>query len=520
VVAHLVRLKLSLLRNGLRRSPWQVVGLAVAALYGLMAIVIVVGAMSAVSVQTPDIRGLVTVLLGSVLVLGWWVVPLVSFGVDATIDPARFVTFTIPRRSMLLGLALGAVIGIPGVVTLVAALAMAGVWWRTPAALLVAPACAVLGVATCIVGSRATTSAMAHVMSKRRVRELMAAVALVPLVLVGPLLGRASASSDSLTREGLDHVADVLGWTPLGAVWAVPSDVAAGDVAGAAGRFVVAAGTLVVLALVWDKALAHALVNPVHEVASRRVRGLGWFGRLPATPLGATTARSLTYWVRDPRYALAIAIVPLLPVILWILNPGGSSLLFLGPTAAFFMGWGISADVAYDGSAFWTHVAAPVTGLTDRLGRVLGASALAVPVVGVFAAGSALLTDRPDAIPALLGLSYGILCTAFGGASIVSALVVYPVQQPGENPFQTRQGASMVAVLSQLVGWSAVLALSLPAGVLAWVAITQHQVVVGWVTLVVGPLLGGLLLFLGLRIGGRLLERNGTDLLRRILSFA
>ena len=62
-------------------------------------------------------RGLVTVLLGSVLVLGWWVVPLVSFGVDATVDPARFVTFTIPRRSMLLGLAIGAVIGIPGVVT-------------------------------------------------------------------------------------------------------------------------------------------------------------------------------------------------------------------------------------------------------------------------------------------------------------------------------------------------------------------------------------------------------------------
>ena len=42
MVAHLVRLKLALLRNGLRRSAWQVVGLAVAALYGLGAIVVVV----------------------------------------------------------------------------------------------------------------------------------------------------------------------------------------------------------------------------------------------------------------------------------------------------------------------------------------------------------------------------------------------------------------------------------------------------------------------------------------------
>jgi ABC-2 type transport system permease protein len=520
VVAHLVRLKLALLRNGLRRSPWQVVGLAVGALYGLLVIVIVVVALAAASVQSADDRGLATVLFGSILVLGWWLVPLVSFGVDATVDPARFVTFTIPRRSMLLGLAIGAVVGIPGVVTAVSALAIAGTWWRTPGALLVAPFCALLGVATCIVGSRATTSAMSGLMSKRRVRELTAMVALVPLLLVGPLLSRVPVFSGSITREGLEQVADVLGWTPLGAAWAVPWEVATGDGGRAAARLAVALGTLAVVALVWDRALAHALVNPTHEAASTRARGLGWFGRLPATPLGATTARSLTYWVRDPRYALAISIVPLLPVILWILNPRGSSLLLLGPTAAFFMGWGISADVAYDGSAFWTHVAAPVTGLTDRLGRVLGASALAVPVVGVFVVGSAWLTGRPDAIPALLGVSYGVLCTAFGGASIVSALVVYPVQQPGENPFQTRQGASMVAVVSQLVGWSVVLALSVPAAVLALLSITQHDAGLGWVTLVVGPVLGGLLLFLGVRLGGRLLERNGPDLLRRILSFA
>lgn len=520
MVAHLVRLKLSLLRNGLRRSPWQVIGLAVAALYGLGAIVVVVASMAAVSVQDPDIRGLVTALLGSVLVLGWWVVPLISFGVDATVDPARFVTFTIPRRSMLVGLGIGAVIGIPGVVTAVAALSMAGVWWRTPVAMLAGMVCVPLAIATCIVGGRATTSASSHLMGKRRVRELMAAAALIPLLLVGPLISRVSMSSGSITREGLTKIADVLGWTPLGAVWAVPWSVADGRWATAAARFGIAVGTLVVLAVVWDRSLAHALVNPVHESVSTRSRGLGWFGRLPATPLGAVTARSLTYWVRDPRYALAIAIVPLLPVLMWIFSPGGSALLFLGPTAAFLLGWGISADVAYDGSAFWTHLAAPVTGLTDRLGRVLGASAVALPVVVVYVVGSALLTDRPGAIPALLGVSTGVLCTAFGGASIVSALVVYPVQQPGDNPFQTRQGASMVAVTSQLVGWSAVLALSLPEAVLAFLAVSQSDAALGWATLVVGVLLGGLLLVVGLRVGGRTLERNGADLLRRIMAFA
>lgn len=519
MVAHLVRLKLTLLRNGLRRSAWQVVGLVLAALYGLLAMVVVVASMATASVQAPELRGLVAVLSGSVLVLGWWLVPLVSFGIDATVDPARFVTFTIPRRSMLLGLAIGALIGIPGVVTTVSALSLAGVWWRTPAALLVAVPCSVLGIATCVVGSRATTSAFSNLMSKRRVRELTAATTLIPLILVGPLFSRAALSGGGVTKAGIERVADALGWTPIGAAWAVPWEVSEGHWAGAAARFAIAVATLVVAVVVWDRALAHALVNPLHESVSTRNRGLGWFGRLPATPLGAVTARSLTYWVRDPRYLLAIAIVPLLPVIL-LLFGGGTRLLFLGPTAAFLMGWGISADVAYDGSAFWTHLAAPVTGLTDRLGRVLGAASIAVPVVGTYVVGSALLNGRPATIPALVGVSVGVLGTAYGAASIVSALVVYPVQRPGENPFQTRQGASMAAVTSQLLGWFAVLALSTPEAALAAVAITQDSVVVGWGALVVGLLLGGLMLVVGLRVGGRVLERNGADLLRRILSFA
>jgi len=54
VVAHLVRLKLTLLRNGLRRSAWQIVGLAVGALYGLLALAVVVVSMALLSVQEPE----------------------------------------------------------------------------------------------------------------------------------------------------------------------------------------------------------------------------------------------------------------------------------------------------------------------------------------------------------------------------------------------------------------------------------------------------------------------------------
>ncbi|WP_456823219.1 hypothetical protein [Cellulomonas sp. P5_E12] len=519
MVAHLVRLKLTLLRNGLRRSAWQIVGLVVGVLYGLFAVALVVGSMAVLSVQEPDIRGLVTVLLGSVLVLGWWVVPLVAFGLDATIDPARFVTFAIPRRSLLTGLALAGLLGIPGVVTTLSVLSMAGVWWRTPAALVAGLVCAVLALATCVVGARATTSAASGVLSGRRFREVMAAVVLLPFILVGPVLGR-FFSGTTITQHTVEQVADVLSWTPLGAVWAVPGDVADGAWPLAAARFAIAVGTLVVVAVVWDRAMAHALVNPPHQAVSTRGRGLGWFDRLPATPLGAVTARCLTYWARDPRYAIAVAIVPVLAVVFYFVNPGGGLILLIVPIAGYLMGWGISADIAYDGTAFWTHVASPLRGVTDRLGRVLAAGAIAVPAVVVLAVASAVVTDKGALVPALLGVSFGVLLTALGGSSIVSALVVYPVQMPGENPFQSRQGASMSALVSQLCGWLAVMTLCLPEIVLAVAAVGWGSVPLGWVTLLVGVVLGSVLLTVGVRIGGRTLDRTAPDLLRRIVAFA
>ncbi|KQT02397.1 hypothetical protein [Cellulomonas sp. Leaf395] len=519
MVAHLVRLKLTLLRNALRRSPWQVVGLVVAALYGVVALAIVVGSMVVLSVQEPDIRGLVTVLVGSVLILGWWVVPLIAFGVDSTIDPARFVTFAIPRRSLLTGLALAGVIGVPGVATVGAALAMAGVWWRTPTALVVGLLCSVLAVATCVIGARATTSAASALVTGRRFREVMAAVAVLPVIVAGPVLGRLTSGA-AITADVLEHVADLLSWTPFGAAWAVPGDVAEGQWGLATARFVIAVATLAVVAVVWDRSLAHALVNPAHQKVSSKGRGLGWFDRLPATPLGAVTARCLTYWARDPRYALAVAVVPVLAVVLYIVSPGGGVLLLIGPLAAYLMGWGISADVAYDGSAFWTHLAAPLRGTADRLGRVIAAGAIAVPAVTILVVGSALVASQANAIVALLGLSFGVLLTSLGGSSILSALVVYPVQLPGESPFQTKQGASTASVVSQLVGWLAVMVVCLPEMILALLAVRGGSVALGWVTLVVGVVLGAVLLTIGVRVGGRTLDRTGPGLLSKIMAFA
>ena len=69
MVAHLVRLKLTLLRNGLRRSVWQVIGLVLGLAYGLGVTALAVAGIVAVSVAAPELLPTVLVMAGSAVVL-------------------------------------------------------------------------------------------------------------------------------------------------------------------------------------------------------------------------------------------------------------------------------------------------------------------------------------------------------------------------------------------------------------------------------------------------------------------
>ncbi len=518
MVAHLVRLKLRLTVNGLKRSVWMAVGFAVAALYGFGVLVMVLSALAYVSTQPFELRELVGVFVGASLVLAWWLVPLVAFGLDATVDPARFATFPVRRRSLLLGLTIAGMLGLPGVLTVLGSFGSVVLWRPEPAAVAAGVLGAALAVLTCIVGSRALTTVLTPLVVKRKVREIGLALLVVPLVVVGPVLSRILPKGFDIRDAELGPAVTVVGWTPLGAPWAIAPDVAAERWAQAGGRLLVSVATVALLAWAWSASLGHALTEPARDSTRQRTRGLGLFGRLPSSPVGAVTARCLTYWARDPRYAMAVVLVPVVPVVFTLVDPRGSLVLLAAPLGGFLMGWGISADVAYDGTAYWMHAASPLRGAADRWGRALAAGSLGVVVVVALAVACGFAGHRPETIPALLGAGLGTLGTALGVSSVASALVVYPVRQPGDNPFSTRQGATMPAMLTQLAGWTCVALLASPTIVLTVTAIAGRQAWAGWAALLVGPLLGAVVLAVGARLGGRLLERTSPDLLRRLLA--
>ncbi|GAB2490091.1 hypothetical protein GCM10027063_34220 [Promicromonospora xylanilytica] len=537
MVARFLTLKLTLMGNTFRRSVWQTIGMVVAVLYALGTVGMLVVAMIFVGVAGDPDWAAVAITLGGVLtVVGWWLIPIFAFGVDATLDPHRFSTFAIPRRTLLAGLAVAGLVSVPGIATVLLALGVSFAWVLEPGVLLVSLVGAVLGVATCVLGSRALTTLLAPVLESRRYREVVTIVALVLVVMIGPFVGwLANGVEVSVGADGgetstsarllplFEQVAGVVGWTPFGAAWSLGGAAHAGDWSGLAGRLAVALATIALAWLVWDRALARSLERPpVGDGGGGRAKGLGPFGRVPFSPTWAVAARTATYWLRDPRYSGSIAIIPLLPVIMYFTSQSTGSffmLLATGPFVAWILGFSISNDIGYDNTAFALHVSSGVDGRADRWGRAIPMLVMGPLVSAATVVASVWVADSWHLTLPLLGLAFGLLLVSTGVSCAASARLVYPVAKPGESPLKSPQGAAMATFVSQGIGFVITLGLSLPVLAVGITAIVLGSVVWGVVTVVVGALYGALILVLAVRFGARVYDRRLPELLQQVQSF-
>ena len=506
------------LKNSLLRSTWQLVAVIFGALYGLGVLLVATIGLLALSGAPVTIARTVVVMAGSALVLGWVVIPLLASGIDQTLAPARLVTFPIPLNTLLLGLTLSGLVGVPGIVTTLGALATAGTWWQHPLIALLAAVCAGIAAATCIVGSRAVTTLSSTFTSGRRFREASGFLAIIPLVLLGPIIVSLSSGIQGST-DAFPALANALAWTPLGAIWAVPSDVALGHGGVAALHFLVGVATLALLLVVWRRSLALALVTPAHTSSRSRGRGkLGFLALLPATPAGAVAARSLTYWIRDPRYARQLLVVPLIPALMFFYSRNGPLELLnsIGPIVALLLSLSIFTDLSYEGTAFATQISSGIRGRDDRLGRAAALASFGLPIVVLFSVGSVWISGFWSVLPGLLGLSIGIFLSGLGVSSYSSARIVIPVPGPGDNPFKAAPGAGFTTALTTFATWGVIGVLVLPELVLAVVGSATGVDLLGWIGLVVGISLGSLLLVVGIRLGGAQLDRAAPELLERL----
>jgi ABC-2 type transport system permease protein len=518
VVAHLVRLKLALLRNIFRRSRAQTIGAVAGTIYFSVLVAGLTLLLAALR-TTPDAALVAIPLAGAVGMVLWTVVPLFSFGSDPTLDPARFAVFAVPPRDLAVGLIAAALVGLPAIASSIMALGIVVAWSHTLASTLTALVATAVGVLTAVTVSRWVTALASAATTSRRGRDVLVVAGVVMLVVVGPAIALA-ANVDDVARVATT-VSRVVAWSPLGWAWAAPGDVATGRPLAGALRLTLAVALLVGALVLWTRAVRRQVERPHAVSRSDAPTGdpsdLGLFAHLPDRPDGAVAARVLTYWRRDPRYQVSLFMTPVFPLAVlvpYVTNDVAWAPLLLGPVLAFFLGFSEHNCVAYEADAFWLHLASGTRGRADRLGRLVPLLLLGGLLVPLYAVVGVAVADRWDLLPAELGLSIAVLGAGAAVSSALSILVPYPVPAPGENPFSAPPGAAGVTVLAQTLASTATMALASPVVVLAWFAWSSADPTWAvWATGVVGILFGPFLVGLGLRVGATLYERRAPELL-------
>ncbi len=517
MVAHLLRLRLSLFANNFKRSPWQVVGLSIGLLYGVIMAALLLGGLVALRFAPLDLARPVVVLGGALVLIGALVVPLLM-GHDDDLDPRRFALFGIPIDRLVRGLFVAGLVAIPSVVLALAGIAQIVTWSREPASLLLSIPVAVLVPLAWVLGARLTTSVASLFLSTRRAREWTGIIALLLVLAISPvfvLLGQVDWSEDG--ADVVELLASIAGWTPFGAVWSAPADAAVGLIGPALLKLLIGIAYVAALWFGWRAMVARMLSAPDHESVAKEYSGLGWFDRLPGTPTGVIAARSFVYWLRDPRYRASLLVLPVVPIVMIVpLAVSGVPMEVLTlipvPMIALFLGWNLHDDVAFDSTAFWLHVASNVKGRADRLGRIVPALAIGVPVVLLGSVVSAWLHGDWAVLGSILGVSLFTLLWGLGLSSVMSAAFPYPVVRPGDNPFtQPQSGGGLTALLQSLTFLGTLIA-ALPVIALAALGLFVDP---AWhlAALIAGAGLGVAAVLGGIAWGARIFERRAPELL-------
>lgn len=516
MVAQLLRLRLQSTLSALRRTPRQMIGLLLGVGLGIAVVwVLGLGLFGLRFAETGNVRDLL-VVVGSFVILGFAAVPLL-FRLEDPMDPRSFALFGMDARRLAAGLMLAGLLSVPSVVVAVLSLATVVTWSRGVLPTLIAIACALLAVATCVLVSRVVIAIGSVFLSHRRTREFTGMLWLLVIILVLPavaLLASMDWGNSGLTVFG--RAASVVSWAPIGAVWSAPGDAAAGDIGAAVLKLGIAAATVALLWLAWERLVAKLVVSPVREAPTKSFGGLGWFDALPAGAVGVIAARSLTYWSRDSRYLAPLLIIPVVPFLmiapLLVAGVPAQPLALLPlPVMCLFLGWSLHNELAHDSSAVWLHVSSGVRGWADRLGRTVPILLIGSVLIVGGSALTAMVFGDWRVFPSVVGIGSSLLLVGVGLSSIVSARLPYAAVLPGDSPFQQPQTSGGPAVMSQSISLAGTLLLSLPTIWLAWRAIVGSPSL-HLAALACGVGTGIVVLVVGVLVGGRVFDRRGPEI--------
>lgn len=534
-----LKLKWTLWKRSYRKNVGKLIGTIFGVLYALGGLTVLVFLFLGTTLWAGEgstfpliVRG-----LGALTVLAWFLIPVVAFGLDDTLDARAFALFPRSAKELQPGMFAAAALSLPSLFTLLAIGIATGfelLWlivfgqgavWIVLGALALIPA-NLAAFALCLLLPRAWFAHSASRASSRSRREAggILGFLLMFVVIYGFSLAmqRVGDLDVSLLRAWLPRIVEVLAWTPVGALFAVPMDLAEGRVLTALLRALIGAVTIVLVWLWWRRSIDLSLTSALTGDASSgdtKVSPLVPRFVSPG-PFGAVMGRSLRYWRRDTRYLAALGIYPVVIVFFvamgFMLPESRPMMLAMTILMCGMSGISLANEIGFDGPSGWVNI---VTGLPSRAnltGRITAQAVLMVP--GVLAATIVipLLYGMSELMPMTVMVSLGAMACGWGISMVVGVLLPYPSSPPGTNPMKDKSASSSNAMIAMTVAMLGVFVPLIPAiGVGIWGAVVGSLAL----TLLAGALAlvaGAIVFLVGLRIAVVRLDARYPDVFQKV----
>ena len=560
MVGQLIRLKLRIIWNTVRKQTVVLVLAVLGVLYfgGIYASALVGTAFLARSdeayLATP-----VMPIVGPLIFLLWLVLPIIFASMDNSLDPVRLSPYVGPSKRLGAGLAAATLVGPGGLLS--AMILFLPVWfalWRTQ--WLEALGWFVAGVVTlplAVLWARAVGTWFAVRLDSSSKKDAVTALGAVVFMLVLTPMGYwISVLTQNFSVEAFQAGVNVAMWTPFGAPFGVVASLLEGAWVAAAIRVLITVVTGVVGWRAWLAVLRPVMSGYAGEIsadaqraidegrhlideslaeeardrrsAQSRAAGLRSVDLFTRLGLGARSAslaaRTLRYWIVDPRLNMNMVFAILFPIIGVLLGRvavDGQQVLFTGIflyLVPVTMGLSVGALMQYDSTGAWIVISSGMSGREERRGRLVGSLVVLVPQALGYLIHDAI--TRAGASDFVFHQVMGIVL--FSGAAattlVVNARWVYPVQPPGTSPLATKgTGSFLMTMLLQLVGFAGTAVLQIPSYVL--LVLASFAFVPDWVAYVVALAWSVIILEAAVRIGGRVWDRYSVAALTSIRSW-
>ncbi|MFB7546945.1 transporter [Streptomyces sp. NPDC056154] len=504
-----VRLKLTLLRNGLRQSAGRRAAYITSIVFTLL---VAAGQLiGLVALRGHAHVGTLVVLMTGVLAVGWAVMPLFFPSGDETLDPSRLVMLPLRPRPLIAALLTASLVGIGPLFTLCLAAGSVFAVARGAGGAVFAVVAAPLTLVLCVALTRAVATANTRLLTSRKGRDLAVLSGLVIAVGFQVVNFGAQRLGQAGGLSALEPAADVVRWLPPASAIGAVDSASQGSYGRAVVQLLLSVAGLFALLWLWQRSLVKLMTAPDGSTlaaagTSREKAGKGGSrltALLPAGRTGTVMERSLRYIARDPKTKAAWVTALAIGLIVPLLNAmQGTGSIYFACFAAGMLGIQMYNQFGQDTSAFWM-VALTISSTRDAYlelrARALALLLITLPYTIMVTMVTAAVLGDWGALPGAMGLSFALLGAMLATGSVASATFPYSIPQEGafKNVAPGQAGLAWISLFGGMVSASVLSAPVIVATI--WLHIGDLEQWL-WLLLPAGAVYGALISWAGLRI--------------------